>query len=89
MAEDFYHQIVVADTEPEDGARDLVGGRPILAAKQQIPKCKLCNEEMMLFFQIDLPADFGLNDASGMKHSQNVVHAVTSFLASQLLGCVL
>lgn len=65
MAEDFFHQIVVTDTSPADRSRNMVGGPPILAAKQHVPRCKLCDERMILFLQLDVRADFGLDFEAG------------------------
>jgi hypothetical protein len=38
------------------GARDTIGGHPILPASESWPTCQ-CGERMVLFFQVDIPPD--------------------------------
>ena len=55
------HYIKVEEL-PKDKAlgRSTVGGAPILAANQPWPQCRLCKEQMILFFQFDLKEGFDL-----------------------------
>jgi hypothetical protein len=45
--------------------RDSAGGYAILAAGQDYPVCKICNEKMVLFLQFDLPEKFKLPFKAG------------------------
>jgi hypothetical protein len=40
----------------QPATRDTIGGRPILAAGQDWPRC-YCDRRMILFFQVDVPDD--------------------------------
>ena len=40
--------------------RSTIGGAPVLAPDQAWPKCRLCKERMILFFQFDLKEQFDL-----------------------------
>jgi len=64
MAKEFFHEIAIGDQASAEGARDSVGGPPILNADQEVPRCKLCEQPMMLFLQLDLRAEFGLGFAA-------------------------
>lgn len=64
MAKDYFHEIEISEPAPE-GTRDSVGGCPILKAGQDVPTCKLCDQPMMLFLQLDLREPFGLGFAPG------------------------
>jgi hypothetical protein len=58
----------VSLNHPEDlarVARSSIGGYPILADGQGWPRCKLCDSQQVLFFQMDLSSEFGLPFASG------------------------
>jgi uncharacterized protein YwqG len=41
-------------------ARNSVGGYPVFSKDQEWPVCKLCDEKMVLFFQMDLAEKFQL-----------------------------
>jgi hypothetical protein len=50
------HLIEITSTPAVAGDRNTAGGRPILAEGQDWPVCG-CGQRMVLFFQLDIPAD--------------------------------
>lgn len=46
--------------KPEQESRASIGGKPVLAAGQKWPQCRLCKEHMIHFFQFDLNKEFDL-----------------------------
>ncbi len=57
----------------ERGARDTVGGWPILPAGEPWPVC-FCGERMILFFQADIPADVAVFGGEHLLVFQCPVH---------------
>src|SRR5882672_822933 len=45
--------------------RSSIGGYPILAEGQEWPKCKICSEHQVLFFQLDIIEQFELPFKTG------------------------
>ena len=54
------HLIQVSDEQADNTCRNSVGGHPFLPAEVAVPCCRICNEEMALFLQLCIRAEFGL-----------------------------
>ena len=54
------HVITVGDAEADASCRDTVGGSPFLPPGTSVPRCRICNARMVLFFQFDLRPEFEL-----------------------------
>ncbi len=59
------HRIEVTEEEAVAADRDTIGGAPHLPAGQDHPRCKLCDQPMVLFWQFDVRQEFGLPFAPG------------------------
>jgi len=60
MATNITHFIEVTDDPATAADRDTIGGAPHLPPDIEHPRCKLCNERMVLFLQFDVRKEFGL-----------------------------
>ncbi|PQO36472.1 hypothetical protein C5Y97_12290 [Blastopirellula marina] len=59
------HLIHVTDRSAGGDCRDSVGGSPFLPAGATVPRCRLCEQPMVLFFQFDVHEDFGVPFQAG------------------------
>lgn len=54
------HLVTVTATCADESCRNTAGGSPFMPSGQSVPKCRICDAEMVLFFQLDIRAEFGL-----------------------------
>ena len=59
------HHIEVADGPCPDGARNTIGGTPILQEGRSIPACQKCGRDLTLFLQFDVDPAFNLPFKAG------------------------
>jgi hypothetical protein len=59
------HLISVTDLPADASCRDTVGSTPCLPTGEAVPRCRICHAAMVLFFQLDVRADFGLPFKTG------------------------
>lgn len=52
------HLISVTNTNADPSCRNTVGGVPFMPAGVSVPRCRICNAPMVLFFQMDIQAEF-------------------------------
>jgi hypothetical protein len=54
------HLVKVTETPADASCRNTVGGSPFMPPGSSVPRCRLCNARMVLFFQLDIRSEFGL-----------------------------
>lgn len=54
----MFKAIITQVQGQKEPLRSSIGGYPILAQDEQWPTCKICGEELVLFFQFDITADY-------------------------------
>lgn len=59
------HLITLSEIEACNPSRNSQGGTPYLPERVDIPRCALCQEQMLLFFQFEIKQKFKLPFASG------------------------
>lgn len=52
------HLITVTNANADTNCRDTVGGAPFMPVGVSVPRCRICNAPMVLFFQMDIRAEF-------------------------------
>lgn len=54
------HLINVTDTTADASCRNTIGGSPFIPRAESVPQCRICNAQMVLFFQFDIRSEFGI-----------------------------
>lgn len=59
------HLITVTDTNADTTCRDTVGGSPFMPPGEPVPRCRICDAQMVLFFQFDIRSEFEIPFKAG------------------------
>jgi len=56
--EKIMHLVSVTDRKADTNCRDTVGGSPFMPHGESVPRCRICDAQMVLFFQFDIRSEF-------------------------------
>ncbi len=59
------HLITVSDVKADARCRDTVGGSPFMPPGEAVPRCRICDAQMALFFQFDIRLEFEIPFSEG------------------------